>query len=51
MDSLLLIFIGACLIVVALVPNDIWKMLLWLGAVVGAAYVAWICAILLAIRI
>jgi len=50
-DWLLITFVGALLIVLSLIPWEIWKLLLWLGALVVAAYVLWITTILLLIRV
>jgi hypothetical protein len=49
-DWILITFVGALLVVLALVPWDTWKLLMWLGALVVAGYVLWITTILLLIR-
>ena len=42
-----IVFLVSLVLFVLLIPAEIWKMLLWLGAVVVTGYVAWLSLILL----
>ena len=40
-----IVFIIACLVLISLIPDEIWKALLWLGTILLVAFIGWLALI------
>jgi hypothetical protein len=40
-----IVFIIACLVVIAMIPNDVWYMLLYVGTLLVVGFIGWLALI------